>query len=415
MKQHRIIGLILMIAGIIANPWIIIHFIGDGTIDNPLKLEILGLLSLSIIMILFGFLYFKQWIVVSYKDVIATSFSIIFMLVLLEFGLRLVFWIQQRSAPETRELATNLGWQSKENVTKTSTHPVFGEVDFSTSKYGFRRFGDLETEKLKVFVIGDSFTYAGEVSDGETYYDHVGDGSDSIEIFAYGCGGFGTLQEYMILDLYLDTIQPDLVLWQFCSNDLINNRHELESQSFENNNLMVRPYLVDGEIEMLFPKQNQGLVKNLMQSSYLIRFINTRINILMAENYDSTIEDQLKRGNPLLTRAENTTKEILQKVERRLNGIPMVAFSVDEKWEQVFIDICKSLDIDYITGIPQTIATAKASGQAVDGSPVDTHWNKNGHKIGGQLILDYLENGHLLGRDSVLQTNIQIKSDIDNN
>jgi hypothetical protein len=77
-------------------------------------------------------------------------------------------------------------------------------------------------------------------------------------IFAYGGGGYGTLQEYMILDRYVDKINPDMVLWQFCANDLIINSHELESASFSNNNQMKRPYYENDQIKWLFPRQYRG-------------------------------------------------------------------------------------------------------------------------------------------------------------
>ena len=67
--------------------------------------------------------------------------------------------------------------------------------------------------------------------------------------------GYGSLQEFMILGRYLDEISPDIVLWQFCSNDFINNYHELESVSFSNNNQMTRPYYKNSDIEWLFPKK----------------------------------------------------------------------------------------------------------------------------------------------------------------
>jgi hypothetical protein len=48
------------------------------------------------------------------------------------------------------------------------------------------------------------------------------------ESFAYGVMGYGTLQQYMILDRYLDEIQPGLIILQMCSNDLINNSLSVE-------------------------------------------------------------------------------------------------------------------------------------------------------------------------------------------
>ena len=53
----------------------------------------------------------------------------------------------------------------------------------------------------------------------------------------------------MVLNKYLNVIKPDIILWQFCSNDLrINNDYDLESKSYLINDHMVRRYLRNGKI-----------------------------------------------------------------------------------------------------------------------------------------------------------------------
>ena len=101
----------------------------------------------------------------------------------------------------------------------------------SQKQYGFRKFGDPSSTKLKMLVIGDSFTHATAVSDDRTYHALLSKILD-VEVFAYGAGGYGTLQEYR----YVDLIKPNIVLWQFCINDFINNDNELELLSWVNNN-----------------------------------------------------------------------------------------------------------------------------------------------------------------------------------
>ena len=46
---------------------------------------------------------------------------------------------------------------------------------------------------------------------------------DSFQVFSYGCGGYGSLQEYMILDKYFDIIDPDIIIIQTSSNDISDN------------------------------------------------------------------------------------------------------------------------------------------------------------------------------------------------
>ena len=112
---------------------------------------------------------------------------------------------------------------------------------------GFRRFGDLQARKPRVLVIGDSFTHSTWVSDDKLYYAVIQDKLD-VEVFAWGAGGYSTLQEYLILDKYIDVIQPDVLLWQFCDNDFIENDLNLDEKSLDPTRLY-KPYWVNGGLQ----------------------------------------------------------------------------------------------------------------------------------------------------------------------
>ena len=70
------------------------------------------------------------------------------------------------------------------------------------------------------------------------------------------------MQEFLILDRYVDTIQPDAILWQYCVNDFINNDNALERLSHINNNGWIRPYWRDGSIQLLSPKESSIQVRD---------------------------------------------------------------------------------------------------------------------------------------------------------
>jgi len=266
---------------------------------------------------------------INIRYIVFSAVTFIIFLVLMEGGIRGYFWIKNRIDVSERTFSEYLGWEAAANVSKKHAVKGFGEIIYSTQKHGFRRFGDTKTDKTKLFIIGDSFTVGHTVSDGNTYYDYLKKHNDNIEVFAYGGGGYGSLQEFMILDRYFDEIGPDIVLWQFCSNDFINNSHELESASFGNNNQMTRPYYKNGAIEWLFPKQYGGLFDKLVQSSYLLRLFNVRLNILAAEKLH-TIEQELSTDHPLFRESAKTTSDIMALVRERIGDIPIVAFSVNQ-------------------------------------------------------------------------------------
>ena len=100
-------------------------------------------------------------------------------------------------------------------------------VDLHYNENGFKAFGDTASLLPQVFFIGDSYTACIEVSNEKSFFNMVGD-SLGVAIFAYGHAGFGTLQEYMVFDKWVDIIKPDLVVWEVCSNDFIDNHAPLE-------------------------------------------------------------------------------------------------------------------------------------------------------------------------------------------
>lgn len=318
----------------------------------------------------------------------------------MEGGIRIFYIVKNKIIPRERNFSKYLGWETAANVFSKEILKGYGEIKYSTTKWGFRVFGNVNTIKTKIFVIGDSITQANTVSNGNAYYDYLKKKNNNIEIFAYGGGGYGSLQEYMILDKYIDKIKPDIILWQFSYNDIINNDHELESASFINNNHMVRPYYIQGHIEWLYPTENRGLIYKIVQSSYLLRLLDIRLKILRAEKIGS-IEDKLSENQPLLKKSLITTSEILGLARKRVGNIPILAFSADnQKWlGNAFFDICNTYAIHYIPGIPEAIQAAKKSGISVDGSPYDPHWNSVGHSIVGEIILNYIIKMKLLNND----------------
>ena len=51
-------------------------------------------------------------------------------------------------------------------------------------------------------------------SNDKIFYHHLR-GPLNVEIFVLGEDRYETYQEYLVMDQYVDSIQPDLVVWQF--------------------------------------------------------------------------------------------------------------------------------------------------------------------------------------------------------
>ena len=114
----------------------------------------------------------------------------------------------------------------------------------------------MNSKRPKILVLGDSHTQGEFISNEKLYYAKL---SEMGEVFAYGNGGFGNLQELMVLEDFLSVIKPDVIVWQLSSNDIVNNSYELEFLSVKDNNGLRRPYLEDGNIVYRLPKPLPGL------------------------------------------------------------------------------------------------------------------------------------------------------------
>ena len=299
-------------------------------------------------------------------------------------------------------LDARLGWRSASNYRfdgqrrnlDGSTYTA--HVSFTPD--GFRLFGNLATARRKVFVIGDSYTQAVQTSDGATYYALLGNDLDA-EMFVYGAGGFGTLQEYMILDQYLDTIRPDLIVWQYCSNDFVNNSFELERASYANNNRLVRPYLQDdGSIMYALPTPDRlGLRTFWGLRSRVVYALLTRWDSFETARHETdTVETAIERlgfEHPGFRRAVDTTSQIMGMVRQRAGGLPILAFSCDDGglYTQAFERISSANGVQFQPDVARAVTRAEAAGESV--RTVDFHWNERGHSLIAAALARYARLG----------------------
>jgi len=301
-------------------------------------------------------------------------------------------------------LDPDLGWRATEHYQETLTETTRGGVRYqvhrSQKRHGFRQFGNLQSPRPKLLVIGDSFTQATAVSDNKTYHALAGE-MLGMEVFAYGAGGYGTLQEYMILDRYVDEIKPDLILWQFCINDFINNDNALEQASIFNNNGLTRPYWVNGTVAQLSPKlRGQQLREWINHHSRFLYFVISRIDRLRAVATTVSVETFIEAegfNHAGFRRAVEVTDELMGRVRARVGTIPMVAFSCAnaQPYNEGIALISAHHGIEYWNDVPNVIQQALDRGEDV--YTPDEHWNEHGHQLVANMVVK-----HLKGRETLL-------------
>ena len=309
---------------------------------------------------------------------------------------------RQNLNPNTPDEA--LGWRATENHHADEVQRTAGGKSYvvrrSQDQHGFRMFGDVRSKKLKALVIGDSFTQARQASDGKTYYAMLK--ALEIEVFAYGADGYGTLQEYLILDRYLDMIQPELIIWEYCSNDFINNDYLLTAASrYNSNNGMRRPFWIDGRIVPDLPKDLFEQTRDFADRySRFLYFIMNRLDHLHARVATSSVEIDIGKeadAHAGFQHAVRITDELMEKVRARVGAVPILAISCDteEPYTRELKKISERHDIIFLDEAAQAVQRALQRGEDVLHADKG-HWNEHGHRIVGEVLLGHLQNNSFL-------------------
>jgi len=290
-----------------------------------------------------------------------------------------------------------LGWRSTPSYTfrgaRRNGDGTAYEVSVTFDGRGFRSSGRLDTGRPRILAIGDSFTQAVEVSDGEAYHAIVG-AALGAEVFAYGAGGYGTLQQAMILDAYVDEVRPDLLLWQFCSNDFYNNTPRMERESVFSNNGLTRPYWVDGRVEYVLPKPDPlGLRTLSTRHSRLGAWFIGRWDLAEHRRSGRGAEHEVEQqglGHAGLSESVAVTEGVMAGVRQRVDAIPIVAFSCDDRWpyHDALIGISGRQGIGFVEAVAVGIEESERHG--ISAKVEDGHWNRHGHALAARAILAYL-------------------------
>jgi len=171
------------------------------------------------------------------------------------------------SYPEFNGLNPVYGWKPRPGV--EGRHAAEGEGRIRINVAGFRDDDHTLAKPDGVFriaVLGDSFTEAREVDLHETYWKRleialqscIGE-TPQVEVINFAVNGYGTAQQYLVLQNEALAYAPDVVLLAlFTGNDIWNNSRALDGHGD-------RPFYV---------LENDALVldrSNLEQSTFALR------------------------------------------------------------------------------------------------------------------------------------------------
>jgi len=259
--------------------------------------------------------------------------------------------------------------------------------------HGFKRWGQLQTQRPSVLIIGDSFTEMVHVSNGEEWYSYLEKEYSHMNFFVYGGGGYGSLQEYMILDDYIDEIDPDVVIWQFCSNDYRNNSYENDRKYYPYNNFGVRPYFENQEIVYKMPMPFSLLRKySRIADRLLVRYDAFQKAQLQAQSASHPNHHITKFERPKEKVPESAywvTGEILKMARQRAGERPFFLLSTEPMTDKETL-LCTKAGITCIRGVSEYLESKEAEGITV-GVVNDGHWNLAGNRLVGEFLINYFK------------------------
>jgi len=284
-----------------------------------------------------------------------------------------------------------LGWAPRESYKATYTRTTLGGVSYgvrySSDASGLR---DCSTngKGKKILVVGDSHTHALEVSDDKPYPCVLARDLDASAV-AYGAGGYGTLQERMVLERFVPQVQPDLIVVQAGYDDFMNNEVDLEKKSFINNHNMRRPYWRSGQIEYLIPSHFPLWFEPARSHSRV--FSNWYNDLLQKKSEkERSVEDDIAKsgaGYPGFDRATSETRELFAQIKAVSagRGLVVAASDLKEPYHSAFKKMFQELDILMIED--GAVAFNDALARGVDVYYRDSiHFNEAGHQIFGDAL-----------------------------
>lgn len=262
-------------------------------------------------------------------------------------------------------------------------------------KNGFRKWGDPGSSKKKVLFLGDSYTACAQTSDDKVFYKILGD-SLPIEVFAYGAAGFSNMQEYLIAEHYVKEIKPDIVVWQLCSNDFLDNYWELEKIAGYHVR-MRRPYMLeDGSTTYQLAAEWPRTVKPYSRFLYFLlkRFGEMRGTFDKAptESAEKLIAEQNLAFEPF-QRSCNMTGAIFRKMKALLPAqTTLLVFDADgfnPQYDQ-FARLCQENGLQFIPGLDNHVRQAEAAGETTR-SDDGYHWNNRGNELVAAFLKKEIE------------------------
>lgn len=287
---------------------------------------------------------------------------------------------------------TKYGWTVPSNTknvgsvedTKGTKRTVFIQY----FEHGFKRWPISTTSKPRVLIVGDSFTEMVYVSNGEEWYSYLERGFPEISFYVFGGGGYGTLQQLMVLKDHINEVRPDSIIWQFCENDYVNNHYILDRRDYPFNNHYIRPYFEDGKTVYRLPLAFSSLRKVSFAADQLLHWYDRYAQKRVTR--DRNRVPQRKQTDEKRVEALEVTKDLMRLVRVSVGRIPVFFFNACGEFTDNDKEVCNAGEFNCMEFVGEYLNKYPTGRQVFVEN--DGHWNFLGNKVVGEAIVAYLKN-----------------------
>ena len=207
-------------------------------------------------------------------------------------------------------------------------------------------FRDIEPERdgrPRVLVVGDSFVWGVDAEAGERFTDLLRNRFPGLAIVNAGVSGYGTDQEYILLQRIWETIQPTVVVLIFCTdNDRLDNGTNVRYEGYQ------KPYFAtaaDGTLVLRgqpVPQSRQLYIKQdwLVRHLWLARlfafaYVDIRYPQLFVPDPTEPIVSKMRdfvkaHGARLIAGLQSGDARLIEHL--KVEGIPFVTFEGAESY-----------------------------------------------------------------------------------
>jgi hypothetical protein len=288
----------------------------------------------------------------------------------LEIILRVVDLRELREGVSERSLSyqydADLGWMPIPGSSSVVTNAR--AVHARHNSLGLRDDEFTLDAKPTIVFLGDSFVWGLDAEAGERFSELLKPRIPDYKILAAGVSGYGTDQEYLLLQKLWPRVKPAVVVLIFCTdNDRADNSTNIRYEGYQ------KPYFVtgaDGTLELAgqpVPKSRLQAIKEdwWVRHSWLARLANAVY---------------LKLKHPVLL-VPDPTERLVDKIRQfvEANGARFLVGL--QKTDATLVGHLKAAGVPYVTF---------DGADAYPGASVGQHWTPEGHRLVAERLLGLL-------------------------